>query len=747
MQGRSPAECESRLADLPTRQSEEFRNILSSCTAGAFTDYGVDDAHVQWVVERLGRERSIDKRYNDPEALRDWFRVRVFEAEVVCLPVESIDALLAARKAMRSLRSRIDKCVRIIAAMEGRGRRKAQSALDKLKVALEKAEIRARAELSRSKKMSSEESVREAKFSDGEPKLGTPCNAGTPSSKRTASEAKRKRDLAQQNAQASFMMRFVRGKTVGCSPFKYDGDQSDSRDNKVNNGVDEELTASHEVDRPREGCYAATIAEDRDVMSVSWWLRSCMSAIPPEDLDKAWSVGENDCCNLKTLDANHLKAHLRECSLRRKVALRQVSSILRKYRKGRKDHAADRNPFLVLKRSDCRATCGGNTVKLLQFDENHRPAYYGTWFRRSATATGRRPFGKDSSLDYDYDSEEDWDEEEDGENLSDPEADDERAAEDAELRKLYGSDESDDEDFEETGDEDDEGNDLDGDGSENEIVNNGIDGGGGDELPSNSQESCVDIIGVKKAIDFGGEYSEESNTVNPETGKGGSSNAHMSGTVTENDGSVAAVRNCIQDMKRGKGSIGTKRSEKRRKLRTVQSVIIEGPCLRMDQTANCSSLDQYPVTMLSDSNAIEMFNPFVMDTCSMAGEHPRGRSPGLKSSRAAMDQLARRELALAVEKGSKHSHSRDKIVSEFCLAREAQGQHIPSKNEIVRTINEMATFGKREGDTKACWYLNSPVVLKPVLEKEEEVAIASDWRKNFFVVWSGPTWVSIHVPK
>lgn len=33
-------------------------------------------------------------------------------------------------------------------------------------------------------------------------------------------------------------------------------------------------------------------------------------------------------------------------------------------------------------------------AKLFQFHENYRPPYYGTWRKRSAQITGRRPFGK-----------------------------------------------------------------------------------------------------------------------------------------------------------------------------------------------------------------------------------------------------------------------------------------------------------------------------------------------------------------
>ncbi|CAE6460207.1 unnamed protein product [Rhizoctonia solani] len=54
-------------------------------------------------------------------------------------------------------------------------------------------------------------------------------------------------------------------------------------------------------------------------------------------------------------------------------------------------------------------------AKLFHFHENKRPAYYGTWTKSSPHIGPRNPFGKDESLDYEYDSGEDWEEEGDGE--------------------------------------------------------------------------------------------------------------------------------------------------------------------------------------------------------------------------------------------------------------------------------------------------------------------------------------------
>ncbi|NXT77976.1 CAF1A factor, partial [Zapornia atra] len=70
-------------------------------------------------------------------------------------------------------------------------------------------------------------------------------------------------------------------------------------------------------------------------------------------------------------------------------------------------------------------------MKLLQFCENHRPAYWGTWNKATTLIRARNPWSKDSKLlDYEVDSDEEWEEEEPGESLSHSEGDDEEEGED-----------------------------------------------------------------------------------------------------------------------------------------------------------------------------------------------------------------------------------------------------------------------------------------------------------------------------
>ncbi|XP_059197920.1 chromatin assembly factor 1 subunit A [Centropristis striata] len=65
-------------------------------------------------------------------------------------------------------------------------------------------------------------------------------------------------------------------------------------------------------------------------------------------------------------------------------------------------------------------------MKLLQFRENHRPAYWGTWSKKSSHISPRCPLKQDKDLlDYEVDSDDEWEEEEPGESLSHSEGEDE----------------------------------------------------------------------------------------------------------------------------------------------------------------------------------------------------------------------------------------------------------------------------------------------------------------------------------
>lgn len=72
--------------------------------------------------------------------------------------------------------------------------------------------------------------------------------------------------------------------------------------------------------------------------------------------------------------------------------------------------------------------------RLLQYSEDVRPPYFGTWQKRSKFVTGRRPFIKDESLfDYEVDSEAEWDIGGPGESLKGDDSEDEEEMDDYEI--------------------------------------------------------------------------------------------------------------------------------------------------------------------------------------------------------------------------------------------------------------------------------------------------------------------------
>lgn len=85
--------------------------------------------------------------------------------------------------------------------------------------------------------------------------------------------------------------------------------------------------------------------------------------------------------------------------------------------------------------------------KLLQFDHSHRPAYYGTFSKKSDGIGPRNPFTKDSSLDYENDSDEEWEEEDPGESLSDCDKDDEEEKNEVETEKFKSEEDEDSDGF------------------------------------------------------------------------------------------------------------------------------------------------------------------------------------------------------------------------------------------------------------------------------------------------------------
>ncbi|KDQ18445.1 hypothetical protein BOTBODRAFT_511908 [Botryobasidium botryosum FD-172 SS1] len=85
-------------------------------------------------------------------------------------------------------------------------------------------------------------------------------------------------------------------------------------------------------------------------------------------------------------------------------------------------------------------------VKLLQFCESRRPAYYGTWTKSSTLVGPRTPFARDLvTFDYSYNSDDDWEDEETGDAeevmSANEESEDDVSEEESEFDWIVGDDE------------------------------------------------------------------------------------------------------------------------------------------------------------------------------------------------------------------------------------------------------------------------------------------------------------------
>lgn len=73
-------------------------------------------------------------------------------------------------------------------------------------------------------------------------------------------------------------------------------------------------------------------------------------------------------------------------------------------------------------------------ARLLQFSEDVRPPYFGTWQKQSALVTGRRPLSLDNEVfDYENDSEAEWDVGGPGESLKGDDSEDDEELDDYEI--------------------------------------------------------------------------------------------------------------------------------------------------------------------------------------------------------------------------------------------------------------------------------------------------------------------------
>ncbi|XP_054983220.1 chromatin assembly factor 1 subunit A isoform X1 [Sorex araneus] len=127
-----------------------------------------------------------------------------------------------------------------------------------------------------------------------------------------------------------------------------------------------------------------------------------------DQLDRLLQQQSSDCCFLQELRARQPLSSGATVLSTRSTELSNSDVVI--VESGKVDSVPERKKF--------------GRMKLLQFSENHRPAYWGTWNKTTAIIRPRWPWAQDRDLlDYEVDSDDEWEEEEPGESLSHSEGD------------------------------------------------------------------------------------------------------------------------------------------------------------------------------------------------------------------------------------------------------------------------------------------------------------------------------------
>uniref|UniRef100_A0A0E0EA25 Chromatin assembly factor 1 subunit p150 C-terminal domain-containing protein n=1 Tax=Oryza meridionalis TaxID=40149 RepID=A0A0E0EA25_9ORYZ len=240
--------------------------------------------------------------------------------------------------------------------------------------------------------------------------------------RRERQQAELKRQASIQK-QANFMEHFLRGKK---------GSNMESLGNHHSMRSPHPNVFSKIEDSSATSAMDCTLSEENQLRSAEIWklqIAGWRKLYQQKELCR-WGVRRNPKIEL----FKELK--LQKCPA---TAPSEYMSTPSKEQSSQMEHQGSLNFSKLLDQSydenaDTSKTTNANTSssvwlvkKLLQFVKSHRPAYYGTWTKKSSTVSARHPFKVDPLLDYDVDSDEEWEEEEPGENLSDFDNDDEEA--------------------------------------------------------------------------------------------------------------------------------------------------------------------------------------------------------------------------------------------------------------------------------------------------------------------------------
>lgn len=157
-----------------------------------------------------------------------------------------------------------------------------------------------------------------------------------------------------------------------------------------------------------------------------------IASLVPEQVKESFCVGAFDSV-ISHQDAQQLYLH----EIRNKTRLPiKRKCLIRNSLNNKKDND------VTCENDDYQTNKKTYKAKLLQFHENNRPAYFGTWRKKCEKINGRKIFGEYDKFDYTVDSDDEWEEEEKGESIKDSESegkvsDEEDEIDDYELDEFF----------------------------------------------------------------------------------------------------------------------------------------------------------------------------------------------------------------------------------------------------------------------------------------------------------------------
>lgn len=608
--------------------------------------------------------------------------VKVVEADVAALDIGLAERLLKVRVRLRTLRTLSEKCLKIALGLDKKTK-VTQAVLDKWKVAFDKAEDMER------KKEEKRKAAAEKKAETERARLAREKKREEAAVKRSAKKSSADKKEQAKSARKSFFSNFLKKPSpnvVRSLSSNMDAAAADAGPVKREGDGDGD---SEEVTVVQEGCRTVDLSgyKDKSVLPVSGWLTMQIPFDYAASTFEKLRAGQGAPC-----DAKSVKAHLAHCAVRRQNMENQMGRVLGRYRRERGLASDERSPRFSRRRSDVRGCGKSGPIQLLQFGENHRPAFVGTTSRRSAVVSGRRPLGKDKEINYEFDSDDEWEEEAlDGESLSDVENDKENDREDAELRMLYGSDdESDDDDFldDENAPEEDDGDDEEGelDASEIAAAKAHVAANGTPERPRK------DVVMVDKPAAIG-----KAGVVDVDT--------WTAPEVIDVETAEVSKKRPLSASK--PGSVSKKRRRRKHNVQKAQVQIIG-----ITYGGQPSMLDKFPVRAHIGAPAFELYDPVkeeAREREAAAAKQAKGTKAAAPVSRPSgpkniLDDAGKFDLATLI---FGQSTGKDRLVTEFIQFRKGKQQEPPTMSEVQRTIIQLAVREKREKDTRPRYYLRN----------------------------------------